>query len=360
VEKYQLLDVVRPLQSLDERLLPPGVRHLEALLKLLMRRPALAPTVMRATRFGLSPASWQVIAHAAKYQNEERYDVIHAHWGTNALRAAMIKRIGLLKGPLISSFRGFDAMVLPNYVSDGYYEPVFEESTVITVSSNFMKGQLLELGAPLEKLRVIPNQCSLDGFEFRERGTSDSGATKLVFVGRLAEVKGIVFGIRAIRLLRDQGYDVGFSIVGDGPRREVLEAEVQRLGLEDCVTFHGRLSQSGVVKQLHMADIFVMPGVVASSGATEAFGNVVLEAAATGLPVVASDVGALPEVVDDGETGFVVPSRSPEKLAEAIAELIKSPEMRARFGQKARKKAEGLAVDDDGQDRFLSLYRELA
>jgi glycosyltransferase involved in cell wall biosynthesis len=139
-------------------------------------------------------------------------------------------------------------------------------------------------------------------------------------VARLTPVKGLEYLIDAISLVRWQIHDVQLQIVGAGPLRESLEYRVEDLGLQEHVSFTGWKPDVGP----YMASwkLFVLPSI------EEAFGVSILEAMAAGLPVVASDVGGIPEVVVNGSTGLLVPPGNSKKLAEAILHLLKGEQLR--------------------------------
>jgi glycosyltransferase involved in cell wall biosynthesis len=144
---------------------------------------------------------------------------------------------------------------------------------------------------------------------------------------RLAKVKGIEYLIEAVSHLKD----VHLEIAGDGPQREELERAVTVFGVSDEVTFTGWIDD--VAEEMSTWDIYAQPSIA------EGFGIAALEAMALGIPVVASDVGGLREIIVDGETGFLVSPKSPGRLAARIRELAADSELRARLGQAGRERA---------------------
>lgn len=149
--------------------------------------------------------------------------------------------------------------------------------------------------------------------------------------GRLAPVKGITFLLRAFRLLRAEFPEVRLEIAGEGPLREELQAEASALGLQDRVAFLGW--RKDLLAVLQGWDIYVQPSLL------EAFGVAALEAMATGLPLVGTAAGGLPELIADGKTGLLVPPRDPEALAEAIRRLLLNPAQARDMGVAGRERA---------------------
>ena len=158
------------------------------------------------------------------------------------------------------------------------------------------------------------------------RGTS--GHFTIGVAARLAPVKGLSFLIGAAALLRERIPHLRLVIAGDGSERPKLETQVRASGMEKAVKFAGWIDD--VARELPNWDVYVQPSLA------EGLGISVLEAMAAGIPVVASDVGGLKEVIDDGVTGFLVPPRDTSRLADRIAQLAIYPSLRARMGDAAR------------------------
>jgi glycosyltransferase involved in cell wall biosynthesis len=154
----------------------------------------------------------------------------------------------------------------------------------------------------------------------------------VLFVGRLVPYKGLRVLFRAFRYVKKRIPKVRLSIVGSGPEYANLTQLSHELGLTDIIRFHSVLSQEELRDAYSACDLFVLP----SRSRSEAFGIVLLEAMARGKPVVATHVGGIPYVVNDKETGILVPPYDPKPLADAICLLLKNPELREKMGQAAR------------------------
>ena len=172
-------------------------------------------------------------------------------------------------------------------------------------------------------------------------------APRLAVVGRLVPIKGHDVLLRALASVRERVPGVTLEIAGDGPLETELRATVARLGLDDAATFLGRVSPASPV--FERAEVVVVP----SFG--EGFGMVALEAMERGRPVVASAVGGLPEIVDPGRTGVLVPSGDPAKLAAALVELASDPGRTAELGVAGRARA----VDEFSQERCTARVEAL-
>ena len=177
----------------------------------------------------------------------------------------------------------------------------------------------------------------------------------LLCLGRLTEQKGFDLAIAALARLSARFPDIRMVIAGDGPARPALEDAAARLGVTDLVFFSGWLAPARVTQAIDAASVVLVP-----SRGVEAFGLVALQAAQMGRPVVATSVGGLPEVVQDGTTGLVCDPESAAALADAIAWLLERPETAARFGRVARERALGAFTGERYLDDYDDLYHRLA
>lgn len=202
----------------------------------------------------------------------------------------------------------------------------------------------------LRRRRVIPNGLPLPAAPVARPG---SGPAVLGMAGRLVPGKDLGSIIRAAALLRDRDLPVRLSVAGHGPEREQWSELARQEGLEDAVDFTGALPEASMPTWFAGLDFYVH----ATDG--EGFSNALLGAAATGLPIVASDVPGVQEVFTDGRDALLVPPRDPVALADAVQRLRSEPALAAALGAAAR----GLVVEsysaDRMADRYLALFEEL-
>jgi glycosyltransferase involved in cell wall biosynthesis len=159
---------------------------------------------------------------------------------------------------------------------------------------------------------------------------------RIVHVARLVEKKGTADLITAVHRLQRDLPDLRLDVLGDGPLRGDLERQVRELGLERHVTFAGATAHAGVLDAVRGAAVVAVPSVTARSGDTEGLPQAVLEAGALGRPVVATVHAGIPEAVDDGGTGLLVPERSPDELAAALRAVLTDHGAAERLGAAAR------------------------
>jgi glycosyltransferase involved in cell wall biosynthesis len=155
-------------------------------------------------------------------------------------------------------------------------------------------------------------------------------------VARLVEKKGTRYLLEAVAILKARHRDFSLDIVGEGPLRRKLEQQAQRLGIGRHVRFHGVRPHEEVRRLLRGACALILPSVTAQNGDAEGLGLVLLEAAATAVPVVATRHGGIPEAIAEGQSGLLVPERNAAALAEAVDLLLTNSTMQKQMGASAR------------------------
>jgi glycosyltransferase involved in cell wall biosynthesis len=202
-------------------------------------------------------------------------------------------------------------------------------------------AELARKSWPAAPLRVIPN--GVDTELFRPTDRAREGPLRVLCTGRLVQQKGVGYLVRAMALAQGP---VVLRIVGDGPQRAMLEAMTRSMGLESRVEFVGWVARSGLPEHYRWADVFVLPSF------EEGMANVVLEALASGLPVVTTDVYGNRGLVEPGENGCLVAPADPAAIADAIDLLAADPRLARRFGRRSREIALGFRWE-----RIADLYR---
>jgi glycosyltransferase involved in cell wall biosynthesis len=224
-------------------------------------------------------------------------------------------------------------------------------------TSNYVRHRLMERGFPSD--RIVLLYAGIDLTQFPVEGAVDDGRTVLT-VGRLVEKKGTEYLIRAFARLRRGNPSAHLAIVGDGPLRARLERIIDDLSLGSAVTLYGAQPTATVAQLMRTASIFCLPSVRASDGDAEGLGQVLLEAGATGKPLVGTNHGGIPEIVHEGDNGFLVPERDPDALADRLERLLADPTLRRRFGRAARVTIERNFNVRNQTAMLQELYRSVA
>jgi glycosyltransferase involved in cell wall biosynthesis len=222
---------------------------------------------------------------------------------------------------------------------------------LLSVSERLADRMAEEFDVPRRTITTIPNGVDLQRFSAAERrrapSTDAQARVTIGTIGRLVPVKDQSNLLRALAMLEAGPAGVRASIVGDGPLRNDLDRERRDLGLEEMVQLPG--FRADVEHALASFDIFVL------SSQSEGMSNTILEAMASGLPVVATRVGGADELVQDGVTGLLVPAHDPAALAKALDTLVSDPGKRRQFGSAGRRRA----LERFGLERMLNDYEHL-
>jgi colanic acid/amylovoran biosynthesis glycosyltransferase len=280
------------------------------------------------------------LRRTARFLPVRSYDVCYCAFGMDAPHALRLRRLGVLGGELVVAFRGADTTKYVARRGPGVYARTFREARLLLPVCEFLGRRLVALGAPAERIVVHPTGIDLRRWPFRERHPLVPGTLRLVSVGRLVEKKGIAQVLRALRVLADRGVEAEYRVFGDGPLRQRLEALAAELGLGRRVTFEGRRDQEQVREGLDRADALVAASVTAADGDEEGIPNVLKEAMASGMPVVGTRHAGIPELIEDGVSGWLVPERDEAALAAAFARLAAEPQRWPAMGRAGREKVE--------------------
>ena len=255
-------------------------------------------------------------------------DVLHVHWWFPGGLTVWPPRVR--QAPCVLTSHGTDLFLLDRFRAARLLAgPIFRSARQVTVISEPLVHRVVALGVPRPRITVVPMPLD-DAVALAP--VPGTGATRLLFVGRLVERKGAEFALRALAALRAAGRAATLTIVGDGPERSSLGTLARELGVADAATFAGLLPPHEVMGWYARSDVLLLPAVTDWKGEQEGFGMVLIEAMRAGLPVVASRSGGITDVVRDGETGLLVPERDASAIAAAITRLIDSPSLARRLG----------------------------
>ena len=258
---------------------------------------------------------------------------IHAHFATHPTVAALI--IHRLTGiPFSFTAHGSDLHVDRRMLDKKVEAAAF----ALTISSFNKEIMVRECGeASRDKIRII--HCGVDPevFSYHPRTDYDE-PFQILSVAAFKDVKGHKYLVEACRILREQGVDFVCHLVGEGPLWTSVEAQIAEAGLQDQIILHGACPQGEIVRMLSEADVLALASVPTQRGKREGIPVVLMEAMASGLPVVASALSGIPELVEDGRSGILVPPRDSHALANALRWLREDSALRQRMGQAGRAK----------------------
>ncbi|MBI3796943.1 MAG: glycosyltransferase [Deltaproteobacteria bacterium] len=227
-----------------------------------------------------------------------------------------------------------------------------ELADIVVATSKRIWNELSTIGGGRFDRKILVKPNGIDVFRFpyvdpaRRVVTGDT--PELIAVNRIEPKKGLIYLAEAIRILADRGVKLRLNLVGSRDPYAVTSAEyaeeltvkVEELGIADCVVMHGVKKQPEIVALLARSCIFVAPYVEVASGDKDGIPTAMLEAMSTGLPIVTTDAGSIPEAVTDGVEALCVPQKDPVRLADAIERLLRDSVLRARLGEAGRRRVE--------------------
>jgi colanic acid/amylovoran biosynthesis glycosyltransferase len=340
------------LFRISEPFITEQAEHLRRYQPLYLGRLRFGDPPVEATSLALQDSSgWTTLPRIAwhtltrdpaayrRLLQRRRPALIHAHFGTDGVYALpLAQQLGL---PLITTFHGFDATLstaalLSSPAWMNY--PLFRrrlarQGDLFLCVSSFIRDCVLALGFPEQ--RTLLHNTGIDCEAIRPRDPA-AESPMIVHVARLVEMKGTAYLIRAFAALPQRHRNVALVIIGDGELNRMLRKLAGCLGVADRVQFRGALPHRQALEHIRNAAMLVLPSVHTSTGRVEGLGMVLLEAAATGVPVVASCVGGIREGILDRQTGLLVPERDADALCTSITTLLDEPATRHRMGLQAR------------------------
>jgi glycosyltransferase involved in cell wall biosynthesis len=312
-------------------------------LKFVKRRP---PVVYRG--------EYQMLASLLERRGA---DLMHIYFGHTGVH--LLPFIEQWDKPCVVSFHGADVAVKPD-IRDypAKLRRLFGAVPLVLARSQSLANRLIEFGCPPEKLRINRTGIPLDEFPPVERQGPSNGRWRIMQACRLIPKKGVATSLRAFALFKKDFPNAEFCVAGKGPLQPELEMLAAGLGILRDVHFVGFLSQSKLLGLYLSSHLFVHPSETPPDENQEGIPNSILEAMATGLPILATRHGGIPEAVQHGEGGFLVSEEDHVGLAQSMKEIASTPGLLYEMGMRARASVVS-RFEQEGQTRMLeSFYDE--
>jgi colanic acid/amylovoran biosynthesis glycosyltransferase len=303
-----------------------------------------------ADRFPFSPVHVGGLLYGLTRQSPEfhrafrarRFDLVHGHFGTGSLYA--VPYAVRYRLPLVVTFHGYDVPLLRSaarfYPSHWTYavfaRQMLDSMTLGLCASRELYELLAEVGVPRERLRIHHLGIDLSAFK---RGVRRA-VPRVVMVGRFVEKKGFEYGVRAFGRALARGARAELVIVGGGEREQKLREIVREQAIEPHVTFAGVIPSRDVATLLSESDVLMAPSVIGADGDRESGVIAIKEASASELAVLGTYHGGIPEIIDDGITGFLVPERDVASLSDRLYRVLTDRALCERLGSAGRAKME--------------------
>ena len=265
----------------------------------------------------------------------EKPDIINAHWLIpQGLVAVLAKAVTGSKAPLVCTLHGGDIFGLKGVILDALKKFVLRKCAAVNVVSSAMAETVKALGIDDERINIAP--MGVDLLNSFIPGDIEKNPESLLFVGRFAEKKGLIYLINAMPLVLEKHPDARLTLIGHGPLEEVIKSRIRELNIQHAVIFGGAVHNNELPAIYQRAQIVIFPSIIDSRGDTEGFGLVMVEAMGCGCAVIASDLPAIHDSVIDGQTGLLARQKDSRDLAEKINHLLDNPEKCSRLSSQAR------------------------
>lgn len=277
--------------------------------------------------------------YTIKLIKKEKIQILHSHWIIpNGFVGTISKcMFGL---PHITTAHAGDVFTIervkPLHIFGSF---VLKNADIITANSNYTKNSILSINKSIEnRLIILPMGIDIERFAGKSKNVSDKPSIQrnILSIGRLVEKKGVKYLIMAMEEIIKMYPDARLLIGGDGPEKENLVTLCRMLKLDENVKFLGYIPEDRMPQVYASADIFVLPSIVTRHGDTEGLGVVLLEAIASGIPVIGSDIGGIPDIIEDGKTGLLVEPKSADDLAKKIIFLFSNKTFSDNLTKNAR------------------------
>jgi glycosyltransferase involved in cell wall biosynthesis len=276
-----------------------------------------------------------ILPMAARFAEEMRtlgITHIHAHFANHPTVAALAAH--RLTGIPFS----FTAHAHDLYVDQHMLEQKVRAATFVVAISEYNKELIVRHCGEDVRDKVVVIHCGVDTSLFRPRQKAPGGPFIIVCVGSLEEKKGQTYLVEACRLLKQRNLDFVCHLIGEGQTRSDLERQIQQAGLASVVRLEGGRPRAEVLRMLEQADVVALPSIQTKSGKMEGIPVALMEPLACEVPVISTRISGIPELVEDGVTGLLVPPADPAALAGALERLARAPELGLRMGRAGRAK----------------------
>ncbi|MDX1944582.1 MAG: glycosyltransferase [Pirellulaceae bacterium] len=285
-------------------------------------------------------------------------DIIHCQFGPLGLDALMLRDLLGWNAPLVCSFRGWDASSFIQRHGDRVYAELFRRGDFFLPNCEHFRGRIVGLGCDPGKTAVLASGIDCQLFSPSSGQRSGDPCLRLTTVGRLVEKKGIEFGLRMVATLVARGIPVRYRIVGEGELRPALQALIGQLKIAEHAQLLGEMNQTELLEVLRTTEVFVAPNVRARDGNEDAPINVLKEAMAMEIPVLASRHGGIVELVEDGVSGRLAREGDPDDLTAKMLQLLADRQQWPAMGRAGRRQVLEKFELETLNDQLLDYYEQ--
>jgi colanic acid/amylovoran biosynthesis glycosyltransferase len=308
-------------------------------------------------RYGKRAFSLELLYKIFVFLGKGPYDIIHCHFGPIGERGVLLKELGVFEGKTITVFHGNDMSFYVRKHGSDVYNFLFDKGDLFLPISERWRGKLIKMGC--DQRKIVVHRMGINTSKFRFSPRSSNKNIKLLTVGRFVEKKGIEYGIKAVARELKKHPNIVYKIAGDGPLRSQLEHLIEALEVENNIKLLGWQTQLDIARLILESNIMIAPSVTSAEGDQEGIPVILMEALATGLPVITTKHSGISELVQDGKSGFLVPERDVDSLVKKIEYLIEHPEIWPGLGRTGRKYVDANYNIEKLNDNLVEIYKGL-
>lgn len=356
IERTGVLDRTTWAPALPRRWARRALSGLRLAARYAPRRRAALAACLDVRRFGRRAARLELLHSVVPMIDGAPYDLVHCHFGSSGAIGQLFKSLGLARH-LAVSFYGNDVLRYVSAHGYGCYRDLFDEADLVIALSERMRRQLIGYGSDPE--RTIVQRLGVDptAFPFAPRTLGDEETIRITTTARLAPTKGLPDAIEAVAQVHATCPRVRLEIIGEGPMRGELESLIDRLGAGTFVSLTGWLPNDVVAKRLAATHLFLLPSITTYDGDEEGTPTAIIEALASGIPVVSTWHSGIPELVTDRISGLLAPQHRPGHLAECLKTMIASASDWPEMGRAGRATVEAGHDRREINDRLVSHFQ---
>lgn len=358
VEQYSLLEKTHYLPLVPENMFSRVWNAISLFLVNLIQDPIATLNSVNIFKYGKHALSLRLL-YNFKPRLKQTYDIVHCQFGTASFHGIFFRQMHSPKAKLVTTFRGHDISSFISKKGIHVYDELFEIGDLFLTNCEFFKRKVIELGCSPSNIKVLRSGLDCELFHFSPPHFAKGEKVQIVTIGRLVEKKGVEYSIRAIAELAKKSPNIQYTVIGDGPLKGKFIELIQELGVSHIIEIVGWKDQKEITEILGQCHIFIAPSVTAQDGNQDAPINVLKEAMAIGLPVISTYHGGIPELVEDGVSGFLAPERDVNSLVDKLQYLINHPEAWTEMGKAGREFVETHYDLNKLNDLLVEYYREL-
>ena len=326
--KYDLLNKVNYFIDFPENKIKRILNGIYLFVRGIFKNPVITLNSLNIFRYKQDAFSLKLLYLITPFLGK-RFDIIQCHFGGIGIIGAKLKQLGI-KGKLVTMFHGNDIRAGLKE-GPGIYRELTDRGDCFLAISDYNYKNLVKFGIDIKKIIYHPVGINLERFKFKKRQSfrkNKNSVTVIITVARLVKEKGLEYGIRVISKLLEikPKINLKYYIIGDGNLREELKEIITELNLEAVVELLGKMQQEEVIKKMKESDIFLLPSI------NEALPVTLMEAQAIGLPVIATSVGSVNQIVLNNKSGFIVPPKNINIIVKNLQYLIDNPKISSEMG----------------------------